>query len=334
MNLEQDVNITFLYGNDQDLTSNTLGYIDPLPNITFRQPITTQQIYIRARKAGHLIVGAQSQEVNITQGDFMRIEIAESSTLNVFIQIIGWIYFLAWSISFYPQIILNFKRKSVIGLNFDFLALNILGHFCYSVFNVGLYSSPEVQLEYFHLHPHGVIPVLLNDVVFGCHAVIACLITIFQCLFFERGAQRVSYITRVIMCILGLFLLISTIVSLSTHNKLQTLTLLYFYSYVKLLITCIKYIPQVYFNYRRKSTVGWSIGNILLDFTGGAFSLLQMFMLAYNYNDWTSIFGSPTKFGLGILSIFFDIIFIVQHYFLYKEPLYHIVQSAEEDNSQ
>ena len=29
-------------------------------------------------------------------------------------------------------------------------------------------------------------------------------------------------------------------------------------------------------NYRRKSTVGWSIGNILLDFTGGSLSILQV----------------------------------------------------------
>ena len=35
-------------------------------------------------------------------------------------------------------------------------------------------------------------------------------------------------------------------------------------------------------NYQRKSTQGWSIGNVLLDFTGGAFSLLQMFLLSYN----------------------------------------------------
>ena len=38
-------------------------------------------------------------------------------------------------------------------------------------------------------------------------------------------------------------------------------------------------------NFRRKSTEGWSIGNVLLDFTGGSFSLLQMFMLAYNYSE-------------------------------------------------
>ena len=35
-------------------------------------------------------------------------------------------------------------------------------------------------------------------------------------------------------------------------------------------------------NFRRKSTQGWSIGNVLLDFTGGSLSLLQMFLLAYN----------------------------------------------------
>jgi hypothetical protein len=36
-------------------------------------------------------------------------------------------------------------------------------------------------------HPHGVIPVLINDVVFGLHGFIASIITIFQCLFFEVG---------------------------------------------------------------------------------------------------------------------------------------------------
>lgn len=35
-------------------------------------------------------------------------------------------------------------------------------------------------------------------------------------------------------------------------------------------------------NFRRKSTEGWSIGNVFLDFTGGSFSLLQMFLQSYN----------------------------------------------------
>ncbi len=30
--------------------------------------------------------------------------------------------------------------------------------------------------------------------------------------------------------------------------------------------------------------------------------------------------GNPVKFGLGFASMFFDVIFMVQHYILYREP--------------
>lgn len=55
-------------------------------------------------------------------------------------------------------------------------------------------------------------------------------------------------------------------------------------------------------NYQRKSTIGWSIGNIFLDFVGGTLSMAQMLVNSYNYNDWESIFGDVTKFGLGLFS--------------------------------
>ncbi len=116
---------------------------------------------------------------------------------------------------------------------------------------------------------------------------------------------------------------------------MDLLLLIYFYSYVKLIISCIKYIPQVVMNYRRKSTEGWSIGNILLDLLGGILSLIQMCLLAINYNDWSSLFGSITKLGLGIVSIGFDLIFIIQHYILYKKPQqeedgYHVLDNNED----
>jgi cystinosin len=40
---------------------------------------------------------------------------------------VGWTYFLLWTISFYPQLISNFRRKSVEGLSLDFLAMNVAG---------------------------------------------------------------------------------------------------------------------------------------------------------------------------------------------------------------
>ena len=50
---------------------------------------------------------------------------------------------------------------------------------------------------------------------------------------------------------------------------------------MELIFICCHHL-QAYMNFRRKSTEGWSIGNVLLDCTGGSFSLLQMFLLAYN----------------------------------------------------
>lgn len=35
-------------------------------------------------------------------------------------------------------------------------------------------------------------------------------------------------------------------------------------------------------------------------------------------DDWKSILGDPTKFGLGMISIMFDVIFLLQRYVLYR----------------
>ena len=37
-------------------------------------------------------------------------------------------------------------------------------------------------------------------------------------------------------------------------------------------------------------------------------------------DDWTSIFGDPTKFGLAAFSIAFDLLFMLQHYVLFRHP--------------
>lgn len=35
--------------------------------------------------------------------------------------------------------------------------------------------------------------------------------------------------------------------------------------------------------------------------------------------DWSPVTGNPVKFGLGFTSMFFDVIFMLQHYCLYRE---------------
>ncbi len=93
------------------------------------------------------------------------------------------------------------------------------------------------------------------------------------------------------------------------------LSVISFMGYFKLAISTLKYIPQFYWNYQRKSTKGWSIFNIILDLTGGLFSFLQMAVEAL-YGITVEI--NFVKLVLGILVVFYDIGFIVQHYCLYR----------------
>lgn len=86
--------------------------------------------------------------------------------------------------------------------------------------------------------------------------------------------------------------------------------------YFKLSISFLKYLPQLYWNYQRKSTKGWSIANIILDLTGGLLSFGQMALEA--------AFGQDVKINivkliLGIMVVFYDILFIVQHYCIYPQ---------------
>jgi len=105
----------------------------------------------------------------------------------------------------------------------------------------------------------------------------------------------------------------------------------YAVSYVKILITLVKYIPQVITNYRNHSTHGWSIAQILLDFAGGFLSIAQLGIDSYLQNDWSGITGNPVKLALANISMFFDVIFIVQHYFLYKGRKGKAFADGEED---
>ncbi|KAL7729227.1 hypothetical protein ACLKA6_009684 [Drosophila palustris] len=318
-NLDDNINVKLEYKEHVDLNPDSFVY---QAGSSFNQIIT-----VTGRHAGHVEITASSDpsESWITNDIFVRIVVAKSEAIIYISIVVGWIYFVAWSVSFYPQIWINYRRKSVEGLNFDFLTLNIVGFSLYSMFNLGLYFFQEMQDEYEARHPHGVNPVLLNDVVFSLHAMFATCITVAQCFMYERGLQRVS---KTAFGLLGLFALVIIIsAGLAGGAVIHWLDFLYYCSYIKLTITIIKYIPQALMNYRRKSTVGWSIGNILLDFTGGTLSMLQMILNAHNYDDWASLFGDPTKFGLGLFSVLFDIFFMLQHYVFYR----HSNESSSSD---
>jgi len=146
--------------------------------------------------------------------------------------------------------------------------------------------------------------------------VFATSITIVQIFLYERGTQKISKVCAALE-FLGLCSILLLAI-LSSAERFTWLNFFYYLSLVKLVITFVKYCPQVLLNYQRKSTIGWNIWNVLLDFSGGVLSTFQLVFDAYYENSWTGIAGDPVKVGLGLVSMVFDIIFMVQHYVVYK----------------
>lgn len=85
---------------------------------------------------------------------------------------------------------------------------------------------------------------LLNDVLFSMHAVLLTFITIIQCLVYRKPRHSLSKISMGIMAIFISFLIVSGVVC-GVSSKLSNLNFIYFFSYVKLAITIMKYVPQV-----------------------------------------------------------------------------------------
>lgn len=120
-------------------------------------------------------------------------------------QTLGWGYFFCWSASFYPQPLLNFRRKSVVGMGIDFPILNVFGFLCYTTSTASLLFSSLIRSQYAARHPVSLTPtVQVNDLAFGIHAVILTALTYSQ--FWPKlWGFEVSKSHRIARPIAGLF---------------------------------------------------------------------------------------------------------------------------------
>ena len=235
--------------------------------------------------------------------------------------VVGWWYFNAWAISFLPQIYLNHARKCVVGQSFDYVLLNVLGFFSYSVYTVSFFAIRSVQEDYERRYGN-TNTVDANDVGFAVYAFLCCVYNSWQIYAYDRGAQTVHPFTvigmAVVVAVMTLWLAL-VLVGVHTAVGFNTLDWLYGLSVVKLGVSLIKYLPQIYLNFKRKLTVGWNIWNVLLDFAGGSLSVVQQLIDCGTTGRWNGIAGNPVKFCLGSLSMIYDVVFMAQHFVLYRE---------------
>lgn len=235
----------------------------------------------------------------------------------------------------------TYRRGSVTGLSFDFFAINAVGFGVYTLSTCLFLFSPTIREQYGERHPSAPEPsVQYNDLAFGAHAFILTLLMWcqFWCFGFKRDpSQKLG--SGMTGAIIGSAMVLS-FVTTSVYfgiGSWEALDIVYTLGYIKLLITVLKYVPQVLLNNRRKSTVGWSIHNILLDTTGGVLSLAQLFLDSALAGDLVAgTFGNPLKLGLALVTLGFDAIFLTQHYMLYRgrPPLEHLRETDTEGGGQ
>ncbi|XP_050382791.1 cystinosin homolog [Argentina anserina] len=238
-----------------------------------------------------------------------------SIPLEITYRVLGWLTVTFWSVGFYPQVILNFLRKSVVGLSMDFVVLNLTKHSSYLIYNATLYFSSAVQKQYFEKYGFGeMIPVAANDVAFSAHAVFVTAVILFQITIYERGNQKVSKIAVGIVVAVWLFAAVCFFVALPTHSWLWLISI---FNSIQVFMTVIKYTPQAYMNFIRKSTDGLSIFFVLLDFLGGVGSYAQMAVQSIDQDSWVNFYGNIGKTLLSLICVSFDLLFICQHFVVY-----------------
>ena len=136
---------------------------------------------------------------------------------------------------------------------------------------------------------------------------------------YDRGKQRKRvnwFVVLIIVYELTLVLVLFFIEVNSPYAVSQKWGTVRMCGYIKTAVTFFKYAPQAYLNYKRKSTQGYSITFVYLDFLGAITSLLQIIFQTLVQGK--PLFGNSddvgfniVKFVLSMLTIVFDIIFLV-----------------------
>lgn len=219
----------------------------------------------------------------------------------------GYGYVLAWSISFYPQLILNWRRKSTAGMSIGFQWYNLLGFMLYLVYTSFV---PDATVQ---------------DQIFAAHALVITAFQLIQVPLY--GKTKLGDFPQLHGRIVGALLVALDVCLIANVTHLMSMiTLLYACGYLKTSISLVKYTPQLYLNYQRKSTAGFAMAMVFLDLTGGTLSICQQFVTCmYDPSNssmragwtWEPFSGNKPKMLLGMIAIAYDLAFLYQHFVLY-----------------
>lgn len=244
-------------------------------------------------------------------------------------EILGLIYVCCWSVSMYPPLWTNWRRRSASALSVDFVMLNTTGYF-YLVISLILQLYCWLPPPEGHDLTHEGIalkPKITNfDLCYSSHGLLLNLVLASQLLMGqslwgfkkERSVRMKPVYSRILSLSLlgfgGLTLLFTNYNSRAGWDNLRTLAYCNRLFMLKISMSLLKYVPQVIHNHERRSMKGFAIQGTILDITGGIASLLQLILQIANDKDFnTSVFmANFGKIGLAIVTILFNFIFLSQ----------------------
>lgn len=237
------------------------------------------------------------------------------SVLLVWERLFGWVYFFAWSATFYPQMFLILKRRTSSGYSTDFMIINTLGFTCYALFTFASYYISAVATTY-KQHTGYPPQVDLADVYFAAHGSIMCFVLVFMLFYYPPRTMPKT--PNLIVCV-GLLLLVFLGLFLCIHNKLDWYYFLQSAGFIKVAASVVKHFPQAVLNRSRRSTVGWSFTMVVLDLIGGSFSIAQQILRCFRVQALAPFTSNLAKTFLAVESLAFDFYFIFQHLVWYTD---------------
>ena len=240
-----------------------------------------------------------------------------SLELEIISNALGWSYFIVWSVSFYPQIYEWYKLENAEGLSINYTYASAFGFLLYGMYTIAgsIYSGIGTNV------------VAIQDVFFAIHALVMVSVLVMQMHIYPNGNQRIHIINQIIFSSMFIPMIILFVLNLCGFFFYQNLNFILLLAYYKATLTILKYIPQIYRNWARQSTVGWSIYEVLLDISGGLLSYLQL-MVDTIHAKRIGTYGTNGnqinvgKLMLSFIAVWFNVIFIYQHYCLYYDKQY------------
>lgn len=221
---------------------------------------------------------------------------------------LGIFYFLAWSSTFYPQAVLNYRRKSTTGLSHDFLIMSWIGFVAYTTFTVGGYFSTTIQADYLRIRG-AVPPIEIADVAFAAHALGMASFLCVQILAYPPGLRiRRGVAVGCAGTFAGIVLALAGAL-LGYFSWVQVMEAL---GGVKVVTSIFKHFPQAFSNYRRRSCTGFSFTMIALDVAGSLGSFTQQGIRCVMEGNWTPFTANISKLALSVESFLFDMFFLLQ----------------------